>query len=76
MLINNRDIVLQGSGTINGGSGTPLSVPLPSGSSFMPKIDLKYMLEKVNNLVYPYSSTDSFIYSDGAYSCAELCVWF
>ena len=58
MLINNRDIVLQGSGTINGGSGTPLSVPLPSGSSFMPKIDLKYMLEKVNNLVYPYSSTD------------------
>ena len=58
MLINNRDIVLQGSGTINGGSGTPLSVPLPSGGSFMPKIDLKYMLERVDNLVYPYSSTN------------------
>jgi len=55
MQINGREIILQGSGTINEGSGTPLSVPLNSNSSFNPKIFVQYTLEKVDNNVYPYS---------------------
>ena len=58
MRINNRNIVLQGSGTINEGSGTPLSVPLTSGSSFNPKIFVQYTLEIVDDNVYPFSSTN------------------
>ena len=59
MKINNREIILQGSGTINGeGSGTPLSVPLTSGGSFNPIIDISYTIEKVDNEVYPYSNSD------------------
>ena len=58
MRINNRNIVLQGSGTINEGSGTPLSVPLTSGGSFNPKIFVQYTLEKVDKYVYPYPSTN------------------